>query len=474
MASREPSSHKKTVKKGNRTQPPPATKVVAKSGGAAQDMGSVPNSDLGDNRLPPVPKTPNLSSKRARDDEPLPTDGKKEKAVEAEKSRGGCITRLWSNEDEITLLKGVIAFRGGPSADMAAFYDYIKGNLKFESSREQLRRKVSRLKQRYLNALKKGKNGEDPVFSNPHEDRLFELSKIIWGGQNSKSIVLKEKEAADSKKLKEKKNKSKDNGGRTYTNPHEQEIYDLSEKLWGAEKENGFNKASANGDHRNSEMMKSFLMGKELIGFDERTLAAAKHLLEEGEMEDENRKTWKKLKIEETEVLLRHSKISFIWTGIANVSTSEKCLRAVERSNCYHKYTPCVFGLTFYILLLGVVQIFMSQIPDFHSMDWLSVNYINEPLSFVPLLQITLADVRARLACSARPTECKILIKFYDKSKPWEVWPKRTAYVSARTAIAMVLPYCNQVLGVSGAITFWPLAIYFPVEMWLGQNKTGA
>ncbi|GER33787.1 DNA-binding storekeeper protein-relatedtranscriptional regulator [Striga asiatica] len=56
---------------------------------------------------------------------------------------------------------------GGPSADMAAFYDYIKRNLKFESSKEQLRRKVNRLKQRYLNALKKGKNGENHVFSNP-------------------------------------------------------------------------------------------------------------------------------------------------------------------------------------------------------------------------------------------------------------------------------------------------------------------
>ncbi|GER29428.1 protein kinase [Striga asiatica] len=136
---------------------------------------------------------------------------------------------------------------------LATFYDYIKGNLKFgrplkaispfsrvisssslqslvmhppgdfaastvffESSKEQLRRKVNRLKQ-----------------------RLFELSKIIWGdsgrntvvkGQNSKSVVLKEKEATGSKKLKKEKNKSKDNGGRTFTNPHEQEVYEGSTK----------------------------------------------------------------------------------------------------------------------------------------------------------------------------------------------------------------------------------------------------
>ncbi|GER29429.1 DNA-binding storekeeper protein-relatedtranscriptional regulator, partial [Striga asiatica] len=37
------------------------------------------------------------------------------KTVEAAKSPGGCITRLWSDEDEITLLKGLIAFRGLPN-----------------------------------------------------------------------------------------------------------------------------------------------------------------------------------------------------------------------------------------------------------------------------------------------------------------------------------------------------------------------
>ncbi|KAL0310906.1 UNVERIFIED_CONTAM: putative amino acid permease 7 [Sesamum angustifolium] len=40
----------------------------------------------------------------------------------------------------------------------------------------------------------------------------------------------------------------------------------------------------------------------------------------------------------------------------------------------------------------------------------------------------------------------------------------RTAYVISTTGIAMVFPYFNQVLGVLGALNFWPLAVYFPVE----------
>lgn len=52
--------------------------------------------------------------------------------------------------------------------------------------------------------------------------------------------------------------------------------------------------------------------------------------------------------------------------------------RAIQRSNCYHKHghdDPCEFedSNAIFMLLFGVLQIFMSQIPDFHSMDWLSI-----------------------------------------------------------------------------------------------------
>ena len=50
----------------------------------------------------------------------------------------------------------------------------------------------------------------------------------------------------------------------------------------------------------------------------------------------------------------------------------------------------------------------------------------------------------------------------------------RTTYVISTTGIAMIFPYFNQVLGLLGALNFWPLAIYFPVEMYLVQKKIGA
>ncbi|XP_052177158.1 probable amino acid permease 7 [Diospyros lotus] len=50
----------------------------------------------------------------------------------------------------------------------------------------------------------------------------------------------------------------------------------------------------------------------------------------------------------------------------------------------------------------------------------------------------------------------------------------RTVYVMSTTVLAMMFPYFNQVLGVLGAFNFWPLAIYFPVEMYLVQRNIGA
>ncbi|XP_050881122.1 probable amino acid permease 7 [Lathyrus oleraceus] len=50
----------------------------------------------------------------------------------------------------------------------------------------------------------------------------------------------------------------------------------------------------------------------------------------------------------------------------------------------------------------------------------------------------------------------------------------RTIYVISTAGLAILFPYFNQVLGVLGGINFWPLAIYFPVEMYFVQMKIGA
>uniref|UniRef100_A0A1J3F226 Amino acid permease 8 n=1 Tax=Noccaea caerulescens TaxID=107243 RepID=A0A1J3F226_NOCCA len=49
------------------------------------------------------------------------------------------------------------------------------------------------------------------------------------------------------------------------------------------------------------------------------------------------------------------------------------------------------------------------------------------------------------------------------------VW--RTAYVILTTVVAMIFPFFNAILGFIGAVSFWPLTVYFPVEMHIAQKK---
>ncbi|MED6193068.1 hypothetical protein PIB30_015501 [Stylosanthes scabra] len=49
------------------------------------------------------------------------------------------------------------------------------------------------------------------------------------------------------------------------------------------------------------------------------------------------------------------------------------------------------------------------------------------------------------------------------------VW--RSIFVVVTTFISMLVPFFNDILGVIGALGFWPLTVYFPVEMYIKQMK---
>lgn len=49
------------------------------------------------------------------------------------------------------------------------------------------------------------------------------------------------------------------------------------------------------------------------------------------------------------------------------------------------------------------------------------------------------------------------------------VW--RTIFVVITTIISMLLPFFNDVVGFLGALGFWPLTVYFPIEMYIVQKK---
>ncbi|KAL4555889.1 hypothetical protein LXL04_038521 [Taraxacum kok-saghyz] len=49
------------------------------------------------------------------------------------------------------------------------------------------------------------------------------------------------------------------------------------------------------------------------------------------------------------------------------------------------------------------------------------------------------------------------------------IW--RSTYVVLATLVAMIFPFFNSFLGLIGAATFWPLTVYFPIEMYISHAK---
>ena len=47
----------------------------------------------------------------------------------------------------------------------------------------------------------------------------------------------------------------------------------------------------------------------------------------------------------------------------------------------------------------------------------------------------------------------------------------RTVFVGLVTSVAMAFPFFNEVLALLGAISYWPLTVYFPVNMYIAQKK---
>ncbi|KAM0890705.1 hypothetical protein ACQ4PT_026869 [Festuca glaucescens] len=47
----------------------------------------------------------------------------------------------------------------------------------------------------------------------------------------------------------------------------------------------------------------------------------------------------------------------------------------------------------------------------------------------------------------------------------------RTAFVGLVTLLALLMPFFNSILGFLGSVAFWPLTVFFPVEMYIRQRQ---
>ncbi|CAD5332903.1 putative transcription factor [Arabidopsis thaliana] len=110
--------------------------------------------------------------------------------------------RLWTDEDEIELLRGFLDYitnhRGNSShpPDTAPFYEQIKSKLQLEFNKNQLVEKLRRLKKKYRNVMSKFSSGKEVFFKSPHDQATFDISRKIWN-QTGKIIGFEDNNVMD-------------------------------------------------------------------------------------------------------------------------------------------------------------------------------------------------------------------------------------------------------------------------------------
>ncbi|GAU27946.1 hypothetical protein TSUD_146610 [Trifolium subterraneum] len=179
--------------------PPPSTPISNPKPVATSESGSQSESE-------PLGSTPRSGTKRSLDTNNANGSSKKEKTVSA---LGGSDEndemeedvrligddskksshRLFSEEDELAILKGLAIFTSetgkDPLNDSTDFHSFVKKSLCAEATSQQLKRKIRSLKKKFET---------NESFTKSHDKKAFELfKKISWvfnGGSEANGKVL--------------------------------------------------------------------------------------------------------------------------------------------------------------------------------------------------------------------------------------------------------------------------------------------
>nr|GMD90338.1 Amino acid transporter, transmembrane [Ipomoea batatas] len=224
---------------------------------------------------------------------------------------------------------------------------------------------------------------------------------------------------------------------------------------------------------------------------------------------------------------------NLIGTTIGYTITTSLSLMAIEKSNCYHKNghdANCRQKNMSFTILYGMAQILLSQIPNFHELAFLSIFAALMSFTYSSIALGLSIDRIARYAAFGNdaPSNFLTTFGFYDPfwlidfanacivvhllgayqvfaqpvfafvekrcenrwpdsrfingksfkisaNKTWNVsmfkltW--RTAYVALTTIVAMLFPFFNDFVGLLGAISYWPLTIYLPFQMYIKRTN---
>ncbi|KAF8087303.1 hypothetical protein N665_0591s0007 [Sinapis alba] len=96
------------------------------------------------------------------------------------------IKRIWNEDDELSILKGLVDYRvktrHDPSFDWDGFFRFVQGSIPHvKFSKEQLFSKVRKLRRKFVLHMERIDRGEDPLFTRLTDSQAFGYSNMIWG-----------------------------------------------------------------------------------------------------------------------------------------------------------------------------------------------------------------------------------------------------------------------------------------------------
>ncbi|KAK4709771.1 hypothetical protein R3W88_004284 [Solanum pinnatisectum] len=154
-------------------------------------------SDGYDEEKTPSPKADRMMKLKSNpsdgyDEEKTPSP--KAKRMMKLKSKPPLFLKVWSDEDEISLLTGIIKFKEQTAREvaqnMAEFRAFILPSLTLQPTPVQLREKIRRIRLKYEKTLATG----NPSNTDLHQVQVFQLCQKIWTQPPySNSLLLKEK-----------------------------------------------------------------------------------------------------------------------------------------------------------------------------------------------------------------------------------------------------------------------------------------
>ncbi|KAJ4893211.1 DNA-binding storekeeper protein-related transcriptional regulator [Raphanus sativus] len=101
------------------------------------------------------------------------------------KSASPLIKRIWNEDDELSILKGLVDYRVNtrhdPSFDWDGFFRFVQGSIHVKFSKEQLFSKVRKLRRKFALHMERIDRGEDPLFTRLTDSQAFGYSNMIWG-----------------------------------------------------------------------------------------------------------------------------------------------------------------------------------------------------------------------------------------------------------------------------------------------------